>query len=379
MAAFSGKLEQLSNEGALDGMGMIEYVIKDVAAVLRFLPYGLVVGILVAIILSAVNDRRVRKGKRQVSVASTTAFFMYTAIILFITFLSRENGSRVGVDLELFSTFGINGRNNAYVVENVLLFIPYGFVSPWAIKRVRKFWPCALFGFFSSGVIECLQLVTGRGYFQIDDILTNALGTMIGWILFRCVLSEARTSAGSAKAVYIVLALLAAGAAVFGVIAFSSESSEASNRLSMQVASLFVEKADGWFQMNLSAVDREMVASFLNPVLRKAAHASEYAALAVVIGFGYQLMKKRRAKAVNYFYAVVMCGMLAIADELLQKYVFFRTGRAFDVAVDMLGALVGGCLYVFLSELLDFLASAGEPEKTESLNGAGEQNRRKDG
>ena len=32
------------------------------------------------------------------------------------------------MDLELFSTWGINDRNNAFVVENVLLFIPYGFV-----------------------------------------------------------------------------------------------------------------------------------------------------------------------------------------------------------------------------------------------------------
>ena len=29
-----------------------------------------------------------------------------------------------------------------------------------------------------------MQLVTGRGYFQIDDILTNTLGALFGGILF---------------------------------------------------------------------------------------------------------------------------------------------------------------------------------------------------
>ena len=101
---------------------MIEYIIRDMVSVFRYLPYGLVVGILVAIILAAVNDRRVRRLKKPIPVAAVTSFFMYTAIILFITFLSRENGSRSGIDLQLFSTWGINARNNAYVVENVLLF-----------------------------------------------------------------------------------------------------------------------------------------------------------------------------------------------------------------------------------------------------------------
>ena len=161
---------------------MGEYIIRDVMAVFRYLPYGLVVGIVVAILLGAINDRRVRRNKKPISVAAVTSFFMYTAIILLITFFSRESGSRRGVDLELFSTWGINARNNAYVVENVLLFIPYGFVCAWAIRAARKFWVCAGLGLFSSIAIECLQLATGRGFFQIDDILTNLMGAVIGYI-----------------------------------------------------------------------------------------------------------------------------------------------------------------------------------------------------
>lgn len=337
---------------------MIEYIIRDMVSVFRFLPYGLVVGIIVAIILSAINDRRVARKKRPISVAAVTSFFMYVAIILFITFLSRENGSRKGIDLELFSTWGINARNNAFVVENVLLFIPYGFVCAWALRAAKRFWFCTLLGLFTSIGIECMQLVTGRGYFQIDDILTNVLGTVIGYILFRCVLNEERTGPQRTKFVYIVLAVLMMAAMVMGVIAFSSESSADSNELSSKVAAAVVRMADRWLHMDLSSGDRAVVTAFMNPVLRKLAHASEYAALAVVMGFGYQMMKRRRAKVVNYFYAVILCGLIAVVDEMLQKYVFFRTGRVFDIAVDICGAIAGGCVYIFLSELFDFLAGS---------------------
>ena len=32
--------------------------------------------------------------------------------------------------------------------------------------------------------LEVLQLLTGRGYFQVDDILTNTLGALIGFLIF---------------------------------------------------------------------------------------------------------------------------------------------------------------------------------------------------
>ena len=32
--------------------------------------------------------------------------------------------------------------------------------------------------------VETIQLITGRGYFQVDDILTNVLGGIIGYWMF---------------------------------------------------------------------------------------------------------------------------------------------------------------------------------------------------
>lgn len=164
---------------------MVEYIIKDLSAVLRYLPYGLIVGVLMAVVLSMVNDRRVRKGRAPFSVIAFTFFFIYMSIMLCITFLSRESGSRKGIDLELFSTWGINERNNAYVIENVLLFIPFGFVCAWAFRSARRLPASTALGLLTSLGIECMQLITQRGFFQIDDIITNTLGMTIGCFLFR--------------------------------------------------------------------------------------------------------------------------------------------------------------------------------------------------
>lgn len=163
---------------------MAEYIVKDITSVLRYLPYGLVAGMVVAIILSAINDRRVRKNKTPFSVIAITGFIMYIVVLLFITFLSREDGSSKGIDLELFATWGINTRNNAYVIENILLFIPFGFFCAWVFPVAGRLLSCTLWGAALSLGIECLQLITERGYFQIDDVLTNTIGAFIGYLVY---------------------------------------------------------------------------------------------------------------------------------------------------------------------------------------------------
>lgn len=161
---------------------MIKYIYRDLVSVLQYLPFGLLIGIPLGVLLLCFT--RKDSGRRQ-RLLPMVFFGVYLAVILMITFLSRESGSRQGVDLELFSTWGINARNNAYVIENVLLFIPYGFVCCLAFDWAKGFFRCVLAGAVTSLAVECLQLITQRGYFQIDDILTNILGSIIGWLIFR--------------------------------------------------------------------------------------------------------------------------------------------------------------------------------------------------
>ena len=165
------------------GLRMIEDIIKDMMSVARYLPFSLLVGIPAGVLLGGVG--RKKAGRKKGTDICVLLFFIYFAALIMITFLSRESGSRSGrIDLELFSTWGINARNNAYVVENILLFFPYGILGSLTFPKMRRMGYCVATGAFTSICIESLQLVTGRGYFQIDDILTNTLGMFLGYLVF---------------------------------------------------------------------------------------------------------------------------------------------------------------------------------------------------
>lgn len=165
---------------------MIHYIFLDMVSMIKYIPYGMLTGIpLVAVLLFMMAKVGKCKDRKPAALLPVVLFGFYFALMIVITFLSRESGSRDGMDLKLFATWGINARNNAYVVENVLLFIPYGFFGSMAFEKFRHFGTGLALGIATSLGIECMQLITKRGYFQTDDIWTNVLGTVIGLGAFR--------------------------------------------------------------------------------------------------------------------------------------------------------------------------------------------------
>lgn len=69
-------------------------------------------------------------------------------------------------------------------IENILLFIPLGFMLPCIWKRYEGLWPTALSAMAFSVIIEFSQLFNHR-ITDIDDLLMNTLGALMGWVIFR--------------------------------------------------------------------------------------------------------------------------------------------------------------------------------------------------
>lgn len=65
---------------------------------------------------------------------------------------------------------------------NVFLFIPLGFFMPVLWEKFRKIHRTVLCGFLISCCIEFLQIFTYRAT-DINDLITNTLGTLAGFIL----------------------------------------------------------------------------------------------------------------------------------------------------------------------------------------------------
>lgn len=177
MGALGAKLETLF--GDLD---MWKYVVQDLLGALKYAPYGILIGGLLYFILLRFQKRKDDSKKAGFSFVYMI-FLIYMAIMVVITFLSREGGGSARIDLQIGSSLGINSRNDAYIAENILLFVPYGFLLKIVWKKESRFWMHLGLGFLTSFGIECLQLVSGRGIFQIDDIITNTLGAVLGYFL----------------------------------------------------------------------------------------------------------------------------------------------------------------------------------------------------
>lgn len=64
---------------------------------------------------------------------------------------------------------------------NVVMFVPLGFFLPLNLPRLRKFWRSLLWMVLIIGCIECLQLVTMLGSLDVDDLILNLIGAVIGY------------------------------------------------------------------------------------------------------------------------------------------------------------------------------------------------------
>lgn len=75
------------------------------------------------------------------------------------------------------------------LILNLLMLVPIGLLLPLSMPTFNRWWKVVIVGLVVSLMIEWLQLVTHRGWFDIDDILLNSLGTCIGWTTFSLVAS----------------------------------------------------------------------------------------------------------------------------------------------------------------------------------------------
>ena len=71
------------------------------------------------------------------------------------------------------------------LVGNVAVFVPFGFMLPWAEEPFRKRWKVLLNAFVFVAGIEVFQLISAFGVFDVDDILLNCLGAMLGYAFFQ--------------------------------------------------------------------------------------------------------------------------------------------------------------------------------------------------
>lgn len=129
-----------------------------------------------------------QKFRKQFYVLCVIASIIYLLAVLHITILSREPGER-RFSFELFDSYVRLFRDNNkfyynMIVLNIAMEIPFGILFPILFKKNDSFWKVTAGGFLFSLLIEFIQYFTGRGLFELDDLLNNTLGASIGYIIF---------------------------------------------------------------------------------------------------------------------------------------------------------------------------------------------------
>ncbi len=113
------------------------------------------------------------------------ALSAYIFMIIELTLLSREPGICQTVDLTMFDVSPLLPvLYIAHYLENLLMLMPFGFLLPLGIKLFRNPVFGMTAGLFVSSGIEFSQYYTQLGTFALDDILTNSIGSAIGFIAF---------------------------------------------------------------------------------------------------------------------------------------------------------------------------------------------------
>ncbi|MBO5550706.1 MAG: VanZ family protein [Lachnospiraceae bacterium] len=131
---------------------------------------------------------------------------------------------------------------------------------------------------------------------------------------------------------------------------FSAQPADISTEESFTLASQIVEFYAGFSGME-EPVQLQMSLT-IEPFLRKAAHMSEYALLAVLL---YSALKGlhisyRRAALIS----LLICILYSCTDEWHQTFVFGRSGSIRDVIIDTLGAAVALSV-IFVKAHRDFV------------------------
>lgn len=138
----------------------------------------------------------VNKKKRRI--LAGVLFILYFVVLFYFLFFSEDLGrtyserayhynlvpfKEINRFLKYWQVLGMKAVL-LNIVGNVAAFIPCGIFLPVFFERCRKWWRTVFFSFELSFLVEVMQLVFRVGSFDVDDLILNTLGGLLGFVLY---------------------------------------------------------------------------------------------------------------------------------------------------------------------------------------------------
>lgn len=125
-------------------------------------------------------------------------FVLYILAILVVTLITRQTRTETVLQTELFASvksFLLEGdvEELNHMILNVVMFMPLGYL--FVQMHPRKLGDAAQvlgIGVMLSTIIESCQLIFRLGNCDVDDILANTFGALLGLVLYKIVHHSSR-------------------------------------------------------------------------------------------------------------------------------------------------------------------------------------------
>lgn len=140
-----------------------------------------------------------KETKRRIKRLGTVLFVLYILALIYFLFFSEGFGRGQGVErvyrynlmpFKEIKRFWMYREKLGFfavftnLVGNVIGFVPFGLILPVINRNTRNLFFIGFAGFALSLCVECIQLVGRVGSFDVDDMILNTAGAVLGYVLF---------------------------------------------------------------------------------------------------------------------------------------------------------------------------------------------------
>ena len=153
--------------------------------------YNFLTVLLPSLVIFILLNRKSRKKNCNMGRWHPLLVFIFTFYV-FCVFLVTGAGTifellrcNIAVKIGGINFIPFSGFDTVSYGLNILMLVPLGFLLPFIWPATAKLICTVLYGFSFSVLIEVSQLFTTARTTDIDDVLMNTLGALIGYLLFR--------------------------------------------------------------------------------------------------------------------------------------------------------------------------------------------------
>ena len=121
--------------------------------------------------------------------AAAILLSLYIVVLLYFTVTGRYSHEEYEYKINFFTSyrwfFQYNGEQVLrQLLINFVMLMPVGFLLPVVIKAKHKYLITMALSLLLTVFIETMQLITKCGSFEVDDIINNFIGAVLGMLIY---------------------------------------------------------------------------------------------------------------------------------------------------------------------------------------------------